>query len=680
MRLKITLMNEVIIRYLKERKSLFFLLGGLLALFVIIKGISASSNALRVFEFAYIMLVIGLAPAYFFRKVFPFKNIIGWFTNASVLGLLFIPFFFLLFGWLQLNFVFVHSVSLLYFFSILSVLCLLFFSDKSLVNSYVSFNGLTIIDWFFYSVLVGFTAFLTVQNMSSYYPRWDVFTYWGLDAKYIFNFNQLRDSGLDIFWRFKEESSYLTITFSLIYDIYGKVVEQFASWLNVYINFLALFLIYNQSIKKNVLQKLLIVTALIIVSFTADDTAYMYSLYADIISPYLLLVFVLILTGKFDYDPKSYSARFFLLLLITFAFYFIKSKFLFLTIGLSLVLAIYDYRYWIKDWKKIIRNPLFILSVLTLLILWFAFFNYQLSVVGDYTIRSYVETFIPESNYSLISYLIYSKGLFNVLIANSRYITVLWAIGVASIIFIKNPLKIKSFIYTYILMIMCFLIYIVAYIYSQYPLLSGSLVRYTSIIIYLIPLLFTYSDFNIPKRLLETPQPQDIKMLKIIFMCILVFVISSLFNYKVHKAAPLGKAIKFVGGSFTMMNTLAKHSSLAENVLSIAEEDARILIADDKAKSNLVDNLNQSTIFIRYFLMNNSVGGQYRTEIDNLVPFAERYQADYILLLSYDNSLSNCEDLFEKGQDYLIALNQESVSIEGTCIFSDNVVYDLSDN
>lgn len=225
------------------------------------------------------------------------------------------------------------------------------------------------------------------------------------------------------------------------------------------------------------------------------------------------------------------------------------------------------------------------------------------------------------------------------------------------------------------LAIFAFLIFIVAYVNKQYPLLSGSLIRYTSLAMYLVPTLFAYPNYRIPARLLGNSQPQDIKLLRTISISILMFIIVYLLNYKIYRTAPVNNDVFFVKGSLTQ--AMPYPSSLAQKVISIVDEDSKILIADDKLKSKLVDNLNQTSIWTRYYLMNNSVGGQYRTSIDGLIPIAEKYNADYILLISYENIYPNCEGLLVGGKDYLIALDKELTIANSVCPFSKNTIYDL---
>ena len=664
--------------FINERRSLFFLLIFFAVIYLLIKGLSKASAAFLSFELALIFVLVGMAPAFYLRNIFPFRNIVGWLTNASMFSLIFIPLTFLGFGWLHLNLVFLHSINLLRILAVVSLLVITIFVKKDLIREYISFKGLSIFDYLFYSVIFAFTAILTLQNMTNYFPRWDVFTYWGLDAKYIFNFNKLHDLDLDVFWFFRKESSLLPILFSLVYDLYGRVVEQFASWMNVFIMIISMLLVYNLSQNRSVFQKLLILTALIVVGFTGDDTAFMFSLYGDVISAFLFLVFVLLLTANYEYRSNNYGIRLLLILLIPLSLYLVKSRFLFLAIGLPFVVLLYDIQFLRRELKIITRKPAFIVCLVVLVLLVGLFINFQNQVMGGYTLATGVSTFLHSSDNSLGSYFSYTKDLIYKLFNFSRYVTVLWAIAVSAILFVKKPLKNKKYVYSYALTIFGILVFVLAYINRQASMSSGSLIRYTSLVMFLIPSLFAYPDFQIPKRMFgEKFTSLDATLLRNILLSMLVFGIGSLFNNKIKQVAPVNQDFSFVGGSYA--DILLYHSTVAEKVLTIVEEDSRILIADDFLESNRAMNQNQTSIFIRYYLMNNSVGGQYRTTLNQIIPLAKRYRADYLLLISYENSFPNCETLLEGGKDYLIKLDDDLTQREEICTFSETQIYELSD-
>ena len=199
--------------FISDRKKLLISLALVFFVYFFIKVLMTLFGIFGVLEFAILMFMVGLAPAFLLRKVFPFKNIIGWITNASALGLLLSPYIFLIFGWMRINVVFLHSISFLLVLALIGIIYLLVFSDKKIINELINFNNISIVDVFFYGILLSLAVILSVQNFTDYYPRWDAFTYWGLDAKYIFDFNQLRDAQFDVVTVFE---SYFSFYFVII--------------------------------------------------------------------------------------------------------------------------------------------------------------------------------------------------------------------------------------------------------------------------------------------------------------------------------------------------------------------------------------------------------------------------------------------------------------------------------
>ena len=343
-----------------------------------------------------------------------------------------------------------------------------------------------------------------------------------------------------------------------------------------------------------------------------------------------------------------------------------------------MVVLIYDFRYLKTEWKSILRTPGFITGLLTLLLLIGLFIRHQMSTMESQTFTTAVSAFFHSSKFSIVSYFTYAKELFLKLFNFSRYLTVLWLISMTFIIFVRAPHKNKKYIFSYLLTLVGFLIFVFAFIHKQVSLSSGSLIRYTSLVMFVIPAVFAHSDFRIPAMLLgNTQKDQEIVALRNILMCVLSIIVVFLFNHKLIKVAPKNVDFQFVTGSF--ISTMSKPYKIAQKALSFVEEDARILITDDYSQANIAMNQNQAAIFVRYFLMENSVGGQYRTTVDNVISYAEQFQADYILLLTYDNSFDNCENILESGKDYLISLEKEIVQQENACIFSESAIQGLSE-
>ncbi len=653
-------------KYIIKKKSLLILLGILTFFYLAFKTFTLYASAYRVMEFVFLTIFLGLAPAYFLQKVFRFENIIGWLVNSSVLGLLFIPFLFLIFGWVGFNPVFVYSVLAIYIFSIIGIISLFIFGDESKISSYINFKGITRIDVLFYIILCGITFILTLHNFDRVYPRWDAFTYWGIDAKYIFQKNQLRDSSLDVFALFTN-TSYYPIYYSIIYKIYGAIEEQYASWINVYINFLALLVIYNYTLHKGILRKLFIVTILIIISYAADPAVFIFSMYADILCALYLLLYMVILTNKDESNPETYSKRMFLLLLFAVSLYFIKSKLFFLTIILIAVLIGYDIKFLLKNWRALIKRAdfwLVISAIVTIYLMNNIYFTNIINVnrTPVAIVRSLITPNISTLNISTLnSLLVYTKELVLWLTRNSPYLVFLWFLGLCSILSVKNNFSNKKYLFTYFVSAGVFLIFCLGEIIKQNPLQSGSLIRYTAITMFLIPQLFNYIIIKVPRQITTAS-------------LIILFILSGYFFIKTMTPVPLYDKFTLSKGSYS--EYFSNYSSLAENTLKITGEDSKILIADDF--SHAISNKEYDGIVVRYFLMYNSVGGQYRTLAINLLRLVTKYDPDYILLLSYANTFDHCENIMTEGHNYLIKVDTIDDPDATECIFSKAEIVDLS--
>lgn len=665
-------MIQALQNFFHDKKKLIFFYIGLLASFFVIRGFIYLSKSLQVFEFIFLSIVIGLLPAFVFRNAFPYKNLINWLTNAGILGILFIPFIFLLLGWWNFNILFFYSINFLYITALLCMITLIIIMDSEHINKTINLDNISWVDFLFYGILIIFSVFLAFQNFSRYYVRWDTFTYWGVDAKYIFDYNKLRNTRFDIFSYFPSYSSFFTILISLIYDIYGRVVEQFASFINVYLNFLAIFAIYNTAIKQNPIKKFFITTILITISYTADSTAYMFSLYADVFSAFMLIVFTIILTSNYKHNVRTYSIRFFLLSLISYIFTLIKPDFIFISIILFFAIVAFDFNLLRNNLKKIITNPIFLFSIAILITAMYSHHQYLLINRNNfYAEKPRIIRHFSMFDKTLISYLNYIKVLLKFLFKRSPFISSLLLMSMISFIFVLNPLKQKKYMYSLFLTSLIFFVFVGGYVMKQRSLTSGSLVRYTSIIMYMIPLIFIHMHVNPSIRFVI-----EKKIVMTIFIIALVLINSTLF-IKMYSSYPIfDSPIGFVEGSYE--SALPKYYNLAQQVISHTGEDAKILIADDNLSTNRTGNMHPPAIYIRYFLMYNSVGGQYNTTINNLLPYATKKKAEYILLLTYDRSLPQCDSIFEENSNYIIVLDNNILQYDNICPFSDEDIIKIA--
>ena len=652
-----------ILTIIQSRRPQIKILISFILVYLIILLITSLAASLKVIEFTFLTISFGFAPAYYFRNVFNFKNIIGWVIHAGVFGLLFIPFLFLFLGWLKINIVFEYSVIFLYLCSLIGISSLFFLAEEDNIKSTLNFDEIHKTDSLILFLFLGFTAFLTLINFSNIYIHWDTFTFWGLDAKYIFEQNQLRDIAFNTDVIIHRYTSFHPLYYSIIYDLYGGIYEQYAAWINIYINLLAMLLIYRYVLNKGVIHKFIVSASTLIVSYSAITIMKMFSMYADIVSAFLLLVFYLILVDDAKNTIDTYWRRITLLLLIAISFYLIKSHYFYFTVLLIGVLSLYDWKFLSENFRILVRRKSFWLSILGISILWIMRFVYFSNIGGASISEEIDSSFLfsiqSASINSLIEYLV---DLLEYMIRGTPYFLGLWWLTLCSILFVKEINKKYMFIFSSAILI--FLIPVASYLMRQPDLQSGSLSRYSAMAMYLFPLAISYVHIE---------SNRFKKITSIIIFSIVLFYVS------LNILWPMPLKEKFSISNGTLRSAMTKYDQYAELVVNLTGQDARILIVDDLS-GEMITNMNVPAIFIRYFMMYNSVGSQYQKQTNNFYDYAKENYADYVLLLSYDTSLDHCEELLTVGKDYLINIRAESINSDpDECIFSSFDIYDLGE-
>ena len=643
--------------------------------FLAIQLITYFAESLKMIEYAFLTIAVGFAPAYYFRKEFKFSDLVGWGLHAGVLGVLFIPMVFLFFGWLQLNFLFEYSIVFLYALAVIG-LGSLFFQDELDICEYAKLGKITKFDWIILFFFGCYTAALTLINFHSITIIWDFFTYWGLDAKYIFDFNQLRGQQFHtdvIFFRY---TSLYPIHLSLIYDLYGVVVEQFAAWFNVYLNLLAILLVYWRVKEKQVSHKFRIAASLLLISYAAKTSVNMLSLYADILTAFLLLVFFLILTNDTERKLNTYWQRAFLLSMIAVSYYFLKSPLLYFSIILVAVWLLYDFHYIRENWRELTRSWTVwggLLVVGILLVMRMVYFH---QIGGDSTQEQMVSN-LPTggSLSSLQSMWQYAVMLLDYLLAETPYLLGLWWLSLMSIFFVK--IYDKKYWFIYFASVLIFLIPIAGYFFLQHALEDDSVQRYSAIVMYLFPWVFSYVQ-SVEKDDIETRGKFKLERLQAllsggIFAIVICFVfIMSLY--------PMPVVERFNLSPGTYQSEMTKYDKYAKRVLGLTGEDARILIVDDNYGFPGITINRLPGLFVRYFLPYNSVGGFYSLPAEELPSLAAQSSADYLLLFSHENIFLYCDDMLSPTRDYLIDLSTgDFINEKDGCIFSDFDRMDLGD-
>jgi hypothetical protein len=645
--------------FLETKKPQVFILLGFFSAYLLVFFVTRVVASVKVFEFAFLSIAFGFAPAYYFRNVFSFENLIGWVLHSGILGIILIPFLFLFLGWLKINFIFEYSVVFLYSCSLIGLLSL-FFLDGEQIRPYLTFAGIRNVDVFIVIVFLVFSVILTLRNFSQIDIHWDSFTFWGLDARYIFEQDQLRDAKFNANLMIHDYTSFLPLYYAIIYDLYGAIVEQFAAWINIYINLLAMLSVYWFVRHKSNAHKFIVAATTLIVSYSAISIIYIFSMYADLLCAFLLLVYFLILIDDSEKDMDTYWLRVALLLLIAIAFYFIKSPFISFTFILIGIFALYDWKFIYGNFQSLIKKRNLWIAIASISILCILRFIYFANIdSGNHEMAASGAVFDLPS-ISITPSLEYLVGLLQYLIRETPYFLGLWWLTLSSIFFVKEKNKQYFFIFSSCLLI--FLIPVISYFMTQRSLDSDSLLRYSAIVMYLFPLAISFVHISND----QWKAAASILILSVIAFYVFLNILWPL---------PLTEKFSLVDGTY--QSGLAKYSKFAEKVTDITGPDAKILIADD-LPGETTTNMLTPAIYIRYFMMDNNVGSQYQTQTIELYDYAVDHHADFILLLSYANFFANCEPWFTTDHDYLIYISRGNINLEPEdCVFSPFEIIDL---
>jgi hypothetical protein len=246
------------------------------------------------------------------------------------------------------------------------------------------------------------------------------------------------------------------------------------------------------------------------------------------------------------------------------------------------------------------------------------------------------------------------------MVGATPYFLGLWWLTLLSFMFVKKLNK--EYIFLFSSTLLFFLLPIASYIVRQRDFQSQSLPRYSAIVMYLFPLVLSYIDT-------EENKSKKIISLSAFFIIMLFVFLNTMW--------PMPLVEKFTLSNGTYQSKMTKYFQYAEDVVEITGSDARILIADD-ISNNITTNMLVPAIFLRYFMMNNSVGAQYQESTSELYNFATQNNADHILMLSYADSFEGCDQLLKVDRDYLIDIRSADISVEpGSCIFSNFKLIEL---
>ncbi|NLB11368.1 hypothetical protein GX831_02850, partial [bacterium] len=600
---------------------------------------------------------------YKLKNTLEYDNIVSWFTNAAAISLMFIPLVFLLSGFVGINTVFSNPIPILYILATLSLGYVTIFIDDSNFLSNISFEKLKTFDRTAFLVIFFVFCLLTLMNFDRIDPRWDTFTYWGIDAKYIFENGQLRGPDFNVLWRF-EYTSFIPILISTIYKFYNNILEQYASWINVFVVYVSMNLVYTRLSKTSLISKFVGLIFLIWAVYGSIEAAYMFSLYADIYCAFIVLIFGLVLIKPFKPILEPTSQRSFMLAITLLLLYFIKEPYIHISFILLLVWFLFDF--WVYKGKVIglaKTRSFWILMLVIVIILTLRWLYFD--TIGNI---NYHDSLIPKlaARESLNDYIEYLSKIFLFFMRHYPYTLIIWTLGFGTII-IKKPTQNKPTFYA--VYAICFLVsafFILGYTIQKSSFTSGSISRYISLVTFLIPML--------PALALPTvSEKNDRSLVDVVLLALFIFIAI----VKIMIPMPLLREFSLKPGAYQDSALLKNSYVLAQNVIDITGENAKILITDDLVwggNRNIISNTNEPAIYVRYYLLNQSVGAQYNLDESMLFSYALESDADYILMLNNDFLFDDCEGIFKTSGNFLLKLDNIDSEFANCNLLKNNVI------
>ena len=637
--------NSKTIEFLKSKRKFLWLELVPILLLVLFKILSVQEEVYKSFEFPVLLIIIGLPLAYLLRPYLKITSMFHWYVNAAGISLLFIPFLFVLAGFLKINIVFTYSVQFLHLLALLSCLALLVIGREAELEGMRFFTE----DWKFDLIAIGLIGMVVFQftlvNFSHRNIGWDTFTFWGIDAKYIFENDSLRDATFNVTQKF-HYTSLFPVLYAIVYDFFGYVVEQFATWMNIFILAIAAFQVYFMLDGRSVTAKLL-GTALImatIVGASIENIARIFNFYSDIYCAFLLLQFALYLVQTPPALKKAYGLRLFLIVLPLVALGFVKDGLFQISLIMFIIFLVHDLPIFKKGVREVVASRSFIISIGAILLLFLLRGNYFTSVQK---IVSAIDTVVPTLELFSFDKAIKNLGsIIRFFVTISPVMSGIWLFQVILAIYAMTKKRLaRSGYFLFAIGLLGFLYFVAGFVIKLIEIESRSLARYTTLVMFVVPLVIAFID-------LETRSKAIRKVAQI--FALLIMLASSLVSLN-----GIADHLPFYLSPGAYKETdLKEQFEVSNKVLQITGSDARVLIVQENTAESLLTNMAEPGIYYRYYLMNNSVGGQFNTlKYANLKDHAVKNGAEYVLLLSYDGIFSGCDAELIRYQEYLIEVS-----------------------
>jgi hypothetical protein len=294
----------------------------------------------------------------FFKNIIPVKNIVVFIGISIFLGLFLNTFIIFLLGTLGVT---LNPQFFLIYIIIAGLLNMYAFwrlSSEELVAGYVKKVKLEVIDIIAIAIFVALFFMFASECLESYFAPWDVFTFWGVDAKYIFDNSHLRDGSFGVLAN--NYLSFFSLQINYVYLLYGRIVEEFTGLLSLIYGYTALTIVlgYVLDVKKSILKKIFLYLGI----FSALYAFYtvqklLICMYSDVFLSVVVLTYCVVLFNKIPKRMNGYK-RALLLSLLAISLYLTKTHYFVFAIYLLVFPIILDLiqlkslvkRKW-NDWR-----------------------------------------------------------------------------------------------------------------------------------------------------------------------------------------------------------------------------------------------------------------------------------------------------------------------------------------
>jgi len=525
-----------------------------------------------------------------------------------------------------------------------------FKNSKYDLNDHFQIGGILIFSLFFIYIF-------KVINSSFFIP-WDVFHYWLLDPKIIYETGKLR-SGTDLIDMHKHYGSFLSVAICDFYEIIGSIKERYAAYFTVLHSIFATVLLWMviSSKKDNAIRLTGFVTILAVL-FTFSESHWFYSCYTEVQCSFYVLFFSYLMVCSKARSANGYIARTIMMITILFVLLSVKPYWpqTMLLVGIWLTHDYFKYPEPLKSYISRKRAILIFGVIIFLAISNYYYHNIFIELSADVLSNS------PKKGISNIGNLL--QNLFEQLIPGSleefkqlystaddridRHLNYYTLISIVTLILLtlqRKSLRAASIMAILIGLFTLFLVYVIFFFADKE---NDSFYRYATIIFFTIPLL-SIEIKDIDWKLFRYP------LYLLLFIVTLHFIGSSFRYQNLSKENHTGE--------FSDYKVYERVEEVAKTTKSIIG-NSRLLVVNAKKKIMI---RTKSSLMIRYNLIGNIVGGiRFQTNnYNDFMKFIDQHEVDFVLIEKPESEIINnliCSPDNKSSEYLLVDLRNDNVN------------------